>query len=62
MATRFGLCNSLRSLLASKDGISMDINQRTEIYTTAIILAASGGQVEAIQILLDHDAEPMLEN
>ena len=29
LAARFGLCNNLRSLLASKDRISTDINQRT---------------------------------
>ena len=64
MVARFGLCDSLRNLLVSdRQGARVDINQKKKIGTTAVILAAaSDGRVEAVRILLDHGADPSLEN
>jgi ankyrin repeat protein len=62
MAARFGLCQVLKTLLSSKDGVSVNANQRTKMGTTPIISAASCGHVEAIRILLDHGADLLPQN
>jgi ankyrin repeat protein len=63
MAAGFGLCHTLQTLLESKERINLNVNQPTKVVgSTAIILAASGGHVKAVQLLFKHGAEPGLRN
>jgi len=63
MAAGFGLCHTLQTLLEPKERVNLSINQVTKIVgSTPIILAASGGHFKALQLLLEHGAEPGLRN
>ncbi|KAI9155586.1 putative ankyrin repeat protein [Paramyrothecium foliicola] len=63
LAASFGLCHTLQSLLKPDKRADLNINQATKVIgSTPIILAASGGHVKAIQLLLEHGAQPGLRN
>ncbi|KAH9892086.1 hypothetical protein F4778DRAFT_323682 [Xylariomycetidae sp. FL2044] len=58
-AARGGLCRTVARLL--RDG-TCDVNSRTKMGSTALIGAAAENHVELVRIMLDHGADPHIEN